>query len=99
MTLQDQLFFRDLPMVRETLGLSVKPALLKGRGNYLCLHRMMIARTEGRLPSREAVAELEAVLDWSARTTDGDLSISGVLTEDSGLLPLVTSTAENRCPL
>jgi len=101
-TLQDQLFFRDLPMVRETLGLSVKPALLKGRGNYLCLHRMMIARTEGRLPSREAVAELEAVLDWSARTTDGDLSISGVLTEDSGLLPLVTSTAENclgaECP-
>ncbi len=101
-TLQDQLFFRDLPMVRETLGLSVKPALLKGRANYLCLHRMMIARTEGRLPSREAVAELEAVSDWSARTTDGDLSISGVLTEDSGLLPLVTSTTENclgtECP-
>ncbi len=101
-TLQDQLFFRDLPMVRETLGLSVKPALLKGRANYLCLHRMMISRTEGRLPSREAVAELEAVSDWSARTRDGDLSISGVLTEDSGLLPLVTSTAENclgaECP-
>ncbi len=101
-TLQDQLFFRDLPMVRETLGLSVKPALLKGRGNYLCLHRMTIARTEGRLPSREAVAELEAVSDWSARTVDGDLSISGVLTDDSGLLPLVTSTTENclgaECP-
>ena len=101
-TLQDQLFFRDLPMVREVLGLSVKPALLKGRGNYLCLHRMQIARTEGRLPSREAVAELEAVSDWSARTSDGDLSISGVITEDSGLLPLVTSTAENclggECP-
>jgi ATP-dependent DNA helicase DinG len=89
-------------MVRETLGLSIRPALLKGRGNYLCLHRMMIARTEGRLPSREAVAELEAVSDWSARTTNGDLSISGVLGEDSGLLPLVTSTAENclgsECP-
>jgi len=101
-TLQDQLFFRDLPMVRETLGLSVKPALLKGRANYLCLHRMMISRSEGRLPSREAVAELEAVSDWSARTRDGDLSISGVLTEDSGLLPLVTSTTENclgaECP-
>jgi ATP-dependent DNA helicase DinG len=101
-TLQDQLFFRDLPMVRETLGVSVKPALLKGRANYLCLHRMMISRTEGRLPSREAVAELEAVSDWSARTTDGDLSISGVLAEDSVLLPLVTSTTENclgaECP-
>ena len=101
-TLQDQLFFRDLPMVCEALGLSIKPALLKGRGNYLCLHRMMIARTEGRLPSREAVTELEAVMDWSALTTDGDLSIAGVLTEDSGLMPFVTSTAENclggECP-
>jgi len=100
--LQDQLFFRDLPMVVETLGLSIKPALLKGRANYLCLHRMMIARTEGRLPSRESVTELEAVLDWSARTTDGDLSIAGVVTEDSGLMPYVTSTAENcvgsECP-
>ena len=100
--LQDQLFFRDLPVVMETLGLSIKPALLKGRANYLCLHRMKIARTEGRLPSREAVTELEAVLDWSARTTDGDLSIAGVITEDSGLMPFVTSTAENcigaECP-
>jgi ATP-dependent DNA helicase DinG len=100
--LQDQLFFRDLPMVMETLGLSIKPALLKGRANYLCLHRMKIARTEGRLPSREAVTELEAVLDWSARTTDGDLSIAGVITEDSGLMLYVTSTAENcigaECP-
>ncbi len=100
--LQDQLFFRDLPIVMETLGLSIKPALLKGRANYLCLHRMKIARTEGRLPSREAVTELEAVLDWSARTTDGDLSIAGVITEDSGLMPYVTSTADNcigaECP-
>lgn len=101
-TLQDQLYFRDLPIVAETLGLSIRPALLKGRANYLCLHRMMIARTEGRLPSREAVTELEAVLDWSARTTDGDLSIAAVITEDSGLMPFVTSTADNclgaECP-
>jgi ATP-dependent DNA helicase DinG len=62
----------------------------------------MIARTEGRLPSREAVTELEAVMDWSARTTDGDLSIAAVITEDSGLMPFVTSTADNclgaECP-
>ena len=101
-TLQDQLFFRDLPLVREALGLSVRPALLKGRSNYLCLHRMQMARTDGRLPSREAVTELEGVLDWSARTVDGDLSIGGGISEDSGLLPFVTSTTENclgaECP-
>ena len=101
-TLQDQLFFRDLPLVRETLGLSIQPALLKGRANYLCLHRMQLARTDGRLPTREAVAELEGLLDWSARTVDGDLSIADVVSEDSGLLPLVTSTTDNclgsECP-
>ena len=101
-TLQDQLFFRDLPMVKETLGVSLKTTLLKGRGNYLCLHRMMIARTEGRLPSRDAVLELEAVKEWSARTGDGDLSIADVVTDESGLMPFVTSTPDNclggECP-
>lgn len=101
-TLQDQLFFRDIPLVKTALGVSVRPALLKGRANYLCRHRLQIARTEGRLPSREAVAELEIVMDWASRTTDGDLSNAGELSEDSGLLPLVTSTADNclgtECP-
>jgi ATP-dependent DNA helicase DinG len=101
-TLQDQLFFRDLPLVRETLGLNIQPALLKGRANYLCLHRMQLARTDGRLPTREAVDELENLTDWSARTVDGDLSIAGVVSEDSGLMPLVTSTTDNclgsECP-
>jgi ATP-dependent DNA helicase DinG len=94
-TLQDQLYFRDLPVVLQALDLEVSKALLKGRNNYLCLHRMNLARSEGRLPSREAVSELEAAIGWSARTTDGDLSITPVITEESGLIPLVTSTAEN----
>jgi ATP-dependent DNA helicase DinG len=101
-TLQDQLYFRDLPLVCDAMESSVTTALLKGRGNYLCLHRMHTARTEGRLPSREAVTELEAVLDWSAKTKDGDLSIAGVLSEESGLMPFVTSTTDNclgsECP-
>ncbi len=100
--LQDQLFFKDLPLVQESLGTSAKTALLKGRANYLCLHRLTLARTDGRLPSREAVSELEALLDWSTKTQDGDLSISSVVTEESGVLPFVTSTVDNclgaECP-
>jgi ATP-dependent DNA helicase DinG len=101
-TLQDQLYFRDLPLVQKSLESSATAALLKGRANYLCLHRMMLARTEGRLPSKEAVSELESVFEWSARTGDGDLSISSVVSEESGLLPFVTSTPDNclgsECP-
>jgi ATP-dependent DNA helicase DinG len=47
------------------------------------------------LPSREAVGELEAVGQWSIQTADGDLSNTSVISDDSGLWPLVTSTPEN----
>ncbi|NNJ65064.1 MAG: ATP-dependent DNA helicase [Xanthomonadales bacterium] len=101
-TLQDQLYFRDLPLVLDALDIPRRTALLKGRANYLCLHRLAIARTEGRLPSREAVAELERVQEWAGRTVDGDVSTAAALSEDSGLLPLITSTADNclgaECP-
>src|ERR1700721_3344632 len=39
-TLQDQLFRRDVPALARALGLPVKMALLKGRANYLCRHRL-----------------------------------------------------------
>ncbi|KAA9133432.1 ATP-dependent DNA helicase [Marinihelvus fidelis] len=101
-TLQDQLFFRDLPLVAEALGKRPKAALLKGRANYLCLHRMELTRERGEFPSREAPAQLQRVVDWSSRTRDGDLSVADVLPEDSALWPLVTSTNENclgtKCP-
>lgn len=94
-TLQDQLYFRDLPLVKKALGSSLKTALLKGRGNYLCLYRMEQARKDGRLPSRDSITELEAIRLWAPVTTDGDLSISSVIAEDSELWPMVTSTTDN----
>ncbi|MFT5139875.1 MAG: ATP-dependent DNA helicase DinG [Rhodothermales bacterium] len=101
-TLQDQLFFRDLPVVAAAIGGDLKSALLKGRANYLCLYRMNQARESGELPTKRAVRELEAVYGWSGRTSDGDLSISPLITDESGLWSFVTSTAENclgaECP-
>jgi len=101
-TLQDQLFFRDLPLVAEALGKRPQAALLKGRANYLCLHRMELTRERGEYPTRDAPAQMARVVEWSTRTRDGDLSVADVLPEDSGLWPLVTSTNENclgtKCP-
>jgi ATP-dependent DNA helicase DinG len=94
-TLQDQLYFRDLPLVKKALGSTLKTALLKGRANYLCLYRMEQARKEGRLPSRESIGELEAIRQWAPASVDGDLSISSVIAEDSELWPMVTSTSDN----
>ncbi|MGB7451047.1 MAG: ATP-dependent DNA helicase [Lysobacterales bacterium] len=94
-TLQDQLYFRDLPMVKKALGSTLKTALLKGRANYLCLYRTGQARKDGRLPSRESITELEAIRQWVPSSVDGDLSISSVIADDSELWPMVTSTTDN----
>lgn len=94
-TLQDQLFHRDLPKVRGVLGARVAAALLKGRANYLCLHRLDQARQEGRFASREQVAQLQAVHAWSTRTASGDRAELADVPEDSPLWSRVTSTTEN----
>jgi ATP-dependent DNA helicase DinG len=92
--LQDQLYHRDLPRVREALGADVRTALLKGRANYLCRYRMEQAKGE-RFASREDAATFQRVVAWSGRTRRGDLAELTELRDDSTLLPQLTSTAEN----
>lgn len=101
-TLQDQLFHRDLPLVREALAVPGRMALLKGRSNYLCLYRLDLALLQGRLGSRARVAELERIRAWSGLTRAGDIAEVGDVAEDSPIWPLVTSTVDNclgqECP-
>jgi ATP-dependent DNA helicase DinG len=100
--LQDQLFLRDLPRVRDALGVGVKSALLKGRANYLCKHRLERAKGEPRFANREQISQFQRIVAWSGRTRIGDMAELDALPEDSPLLPMVTSTAENclgsECP-
>ena len=101
-TLQDQLFGRDLPRLVEALGLPVRTALLKGRGSYVCLHRLELARHDASLPERGSVRTLAKIEQWSRTTRTGDLAELPGLDERSPLIPLVTSTRENclgqQCP-
>ena len=101
-SLQDQLFVRDLPRLRAALNVPVSVALLKGRGNYLCLHRMGQARQSGTLADRWAVRALAKIEAWSQRTQTGDLAELEGLDERSSVIPLVTSSRENclgsECP-
>jgi ATP-dependent DNA helicase DinG len=100
--LQDQLYHRDLPRVRDALGIGLKTALLKGRANYLCRYRLEQAKGDARLGSREQVAQFQRIVAWAGRTRAGDMAELEALPEDSPLLPLVTSTADNclgsECP-
>ncbi len=101
-TLQDQLFFRDLPRLRAALNVPVTVALLKGRASYLCLHRLGLARHDAQLPDRFAVRALAKVEAWAQTTANGDLGELDGLDERSSIIPLVTSTRENclgsECP-
>ncbi len=94
-SLQDQLFLRDLPRLRDALKLPVAIALLKGRSSYLCLHRMEQARQSAEFPDRWAVRTLAKVEQWSRTTASGDLAELDGLDERSSVIPLVTSSREN----
>jgi ATP-dependent DNA helicase DinG len=103
-TLQDQLFHRDIPLLAGALGLPVKIALLKGRANYLCRHRLELATQQGSLlaDERGAARTLVRISRWAATTKAGDLSELTDLPEQSSLWPQITSTRENclgsECP-
>jgi ATP-dependent DNA helicase DinG len=103
-TLQDQLFRRDVPLLAKALGLPVKIALLKGRSNYLCRHRLELAAQQGSLLAGErgAARTLARISRWAATTKAGDLSELTDLPEQSSVWPQITSTRENclgtECP-
>ncbi|MGQ0656999.1 MAG: ATP-dependent DNA helicase [Chromatiales bacterium] len=93
-TLQDQLFHRDLPVVQQALAVSVSTALLKGRANYLCLHRLHQQVASGTLPTA-GQAQLLRLQSWAQITDRGDIAEVTGVPEDAAIWPLVTSTPEN----
>ena len=93
-TLQDQLFARDLPLLGALLGRPVRIALLKGRGNYLCWHRIEAALHEGTRDA-QTLAELRAIATWGRSSARGDLTELEDLENDDGLRGAITSTVDN----
>lgn len=94
-SLQDQLYTKDIPAVKGVLKNNAKVALLKGRSNYLCLHRLDMTIAEGLLKSRSAVDDLATIRIFSQTTKDGDCTTIRGVPEDSSVWPAVTSTKEN----
>ncbi len=93
--LQDQLFQRDLPLLSEALASPARIALLKGRANYLCPHRLDMAMLDPRGYSMEVAQQLRQVQHWSQSTRSGDVAELTSLPEGAAVLPLVTSSGDN----
>ena len=100
--LQDQLFQRDLPTVRDALKVPIAIALLKGRANYICHYHLERTRTDGRFITREDAKNLSKIVNYAKTTQSGDKSgVSGVA-ENAPIWMQVTSTRDNclgqECP-
>ena len=93
--LQDQLFTRDLPLVRKAVGRALNVALLKGRANYLCLHRLKQAETDPRRLDKQGRNYLADIRAWSQRTGSGDLAELTHIPEDASVRPACVSTVDN----
>ena len=93
--LQDQLYYKDLPIVRKALNVPVVTALLKGRANYLCLHRLEYGDENFSYISKEDLSELPMIKQWATQTDKGDLAELTNLPEDAAIRSRIVSSAEN----
>jgi ATP-dependent DNA helicase DinG len=93
--LQDQLFYKDLPVVTRALGLPVNTTLLKGRANYLCNFRLVEYEKHNRYMPVQLQDSLVSIKHWAAQTATGDLTELADLPENSPIQAGITSTAEN----
>lgn len=94
-TLQDQLFERDIPTVREALGVPIRVALLKGRSNYICLHHLERAHSEGRFLQKEDARHIQNILRFSKITKRGDKAECVDVPESALVWHMATSTKDN----
>src|SRR5512140_134414 len=93
--LQDQLYNRDLPTVRDALRVPVGTALLKGRANYVCHHHLEGALADGRFVSREDVAHLHQIARFAKTSKSGDRAELVDVPENAPAWQSATSTREN----
>ena len=93
--LQDQLYGRDLPNVRDALKVPATVAILKGRANYLCHYHLERAEKEGRFASREDSKYVHVIKTFSENTKTGDKSELNSVPENAMIWASVTSTRDN----
>ena len=93
--LQDQLFLRDIPAVRNALQAPVSVALLKGRSNYLCHYHLERTLQNGRMTSRDDVGYLREISRFLKMTKTGDKAELARVPENALIWNLVTSTRDN----
>jgi ATP-dependent DNA helicase DinG len=103
--LQEQIFFKDLPTLNDALPVPFTATLMKGRSNYLCLHRFQSFETEGTnelFERPEKAVFLPVIQEWVKTTKTGDRAELRDLPEDLPLWKEISAEADTclgtECP-
>ena len=94
-TLQEQLFFKDVPFLKEHLG-ELRVCYMKGRGNYLCRKKLYDLTAQPMLNGLEEINQFRIISDWEKTTETGDRAELAELPETSHLWPKLDARTE-RC--
>jgi ATP-dependent DNA helicase DinG len=93
--LQEQLYHKDIPLIRKALATNAQIALLKGRSNYLCNYRLdLYQQTRGQLDA-QTLNDFVSVKTWAITTNSGDIGELVNVVENSPVFPFITSTLDN----
>ena len=93
--LQDQLFFKDIPTIRNALKIPIDINILKGRSNYICQLRMENSLLEGQFLNKQDASYIHEIKKISDHSDSGEISEFNNIPENSTIWPFVTSTKEN----
>jgi len=93
--LQDQLFSRDLPNVRDALKVPVTVAMLKGRSNYVCHYHLERAANEGRFLAKDDAKYVHVIKAFAENSKTGDKGELNTVPENATIWANVTSTRDN----
>jgi ATP-dependent DNA helicase DinG len=100
--LQDQILQKDIPLLERALGRRIAATSMKGRGNYLCLHRFEAFRAAPTARAPDDRRHLTLIEEWAARTETGDRAEVPELPEDPPFWPEIAATADHclgrECP-
>ena len=91
--LQEQLFFKDVPFLESMLG-PLNVCYMKGRGNYLCKHKLYALRDSPLLSGLEEISQFHAISAWEKTTVTGDRAEVDALPENSALWPKLDARGE-----
>lgn len=101
--LQEQIFYKDIPFIKNKLGLDFKAVLVKGRSNYLCKRRFVEFKTSGEMKSKNDIQYFSMIESWSRITKTGDIAEVEGLPEELSFWKDINARGEvclgSKCPM